>query len=94
MPKVQPSIFDERKRIVRSCIAANMERYAITDEQMAKCLAMTVQTFKKRKADPTSFTLFELQLMSKILKFTPIQAASIVLGRDLTAREFRDFILH
>ncbi len=93
MPKIKPSIFDERKRIVRACIAANMERYAITDEQMAKCLVMTIQTFKKRKVDPNSFTLFELQAMSRILKFTPVQAASIVLGRDITAKEVKDFIL-
>lgn len=94
MPKVKPSIFEERKRIVRSCIAANMERYAITDEYIAKSLNVTMVTYRKRKENPNSFTLQELQTLSRVLKFTPIQAASIVLGRDLTAREFRDFILH
>ena len=94
MPKVKPSIFEERKRIVRSCIAANMERYGITDEYIAKSLNVTMVTYRKRKENPNSFTLQELQTLSRVLKFTPIQAASIVLGRDLTAKEFRDFILH
>lgn len=94
MPKVKPSIFEERKRIVRSCIAANMERYGIADEYIAKSLNVTMATYRKRKENPNSFTLQELQTLSRVLKFTPIQAASIVLGRDLTAREFRDFILH
>lgn len=38
--------------IVRSCIAANMERYGITDEYIAKSLALTMVTYRKRKENP------------------------------------------
>ena len=71
-----------------------MERYAITDEYIAKSLNITMVTYRKRKENPNFFTLQDLQTLSRILKFTPVQAASIVLGRDLTAKEFRDFIIH
>ena len=93
MPKVKPSIFEERNRIVRSCICVNKERYGYTDEDLAKPLGVTLQTIKRRKKDPENFTLFELQALGRTLKFTPVQAASIVLGRDITSKEVKDFIL-
>ena len=93
MPKIKPYAFEERNRIVRSCIAANQERYAITNENLAKLLGVTPQTIRNRKKKPETFTLWELHALSRTLKFTPIQAASIVLGRDLTAKEVKDFIL-
>lgn len=93
MPKIKPSIYEERRRVVRACIAANQERYGYTDEQLAKLLSLSVQTIRRRKSDPGTFTLLELQALSRTLKFTPIQAASIILGRDITAKEVKDFIL-
>jgi len=93
MPKIKPSVFEERRRIVRACIAANQERYGYTDEQLAKLLSICVQTMRKRKQNPDSFTLFELQALSRTLKFTPVQAASMILGRDITSKEVKDFIL-
>lgn len=93
MPKLNPFAFEERNRIVRSCIAANQERYDFTDETLAKLLGITPKTMRNRKKNPENFTLWELQSLSRTLKFTPIQAASIVLGRDLTAKEVKDFIL-
>lgn len=93
MPKLTPSTFEERRRITRACITANQERYGYTDEQLAKRLCISVQTFRKRMKDPDNFTLCDLQSLSRTLKFTPIQAASIILGRDITAKEVKDFIL-
>ena len=93
MPKIKPSECEERRRIVRSCIMANQERYGYTDEQLAKFLSLSPQTIRKRKKDPETFTLWELQALSRILKFTPVQAASITLGRDITAKEVKNFIL-
>lgn len=93
MPKIKPSTFEERRCITRTCIAANQERYGYTDERLAKLLCITVQTFRKRKNDPDTFTLVELQSLSRALKFTSIQAASIILGRDIMAKEVKDFIL-
>ena len=43
--------------------------------------------------DPDYFTLVKLQSLGRTLEFTPIQAASVVLGRDITAKEMKDFIL-
>jgi len=93
MPKIKPSIYEERRRVVRACIAANQERYGYTDEQLAKLLSLSPQTIRRRKKDPDTFTLWELQALSRTLKFSPIQAASIVLGRDITAKEVKNFIL-
>lgn len=93
MSKIKPTQFEERQRITRACIACNQERYDISNASLAKCLGVSPQTLTKRKANPETFTLQELQFVAKLLKFTPVQAASIVLGRDLTAKEIKDFIL-
>lgn len=93
MPKLKPSPLEETYRILRAHIAGNQERYAITDEFLASRLGISVSTFKKRKTHPGTFTLNELHLIAKHLKFTPVQAASIALGRDITAKEVKDFIL-
>ncbi len=93
MPKLKTSSFEEHRRIVRACITANQERYGYNDEQLAKLLGISLQTFRKKKQTPDNFTLFELQALSHTLKFTPIQAAGIILGRDITAKEVKDFIL-
>lgn len=93
MPKLKPSPQEERNRIVRACIAANQERYNITDEFLAEHLGMTALTFRKKKKRPETFDLMDIQNLSKYLKFTPVQAASIALGREITSKEVKDFIL-
>ena len=93
MPKLKPSPQEERNRIVRACIASGQERQAITDEFLAEHLGIGISTFRKRKSHPELFTLGELQILSNYLKFTPIQAASIVLGRDITSKEVKEFIM-
>ena len=87
MAKLKPGIQEERNRIVRSCIRGNQERYGISDDLLAKRIGVVTRTVQNRRDRPENFTL------NQILKFTPVQAASMILGRDLTAREFRDFIL-
>ena len=93
MPKLKPTEQEEANRIIRSCIAANMERLAITNNQLAAKLGTTTRTVQNKRKRPETFTARELHQMSKALKFTPIQAASIALGRDLTRKEIKDFIL-
>ena len=93
MPKLKPSPEEDRNRIIRAIIAGNQERYAITDEFLAARLCISVSTFKKKKARPVNFDLMDIHVLSKHLKFTPVQAASIALGRDITAKEVKDFIL-
>ena len=93
MPKLKPSPQEDRNRIIRAIIAGNQERYAISDEFLAEHLNMSLMTFKKKKARPVNFDLMDIHVLSKHLKFTPVQAASIALGRDITAKEVKDFIL-
>lgn len=93
MPKLKPSDQEERNRIVRACIAGNQERQGIDDAGLAKYLGVVPDTVRNKKKRPETFTLRELQAVSRALKFSPIQSASIVLGRDLTTSEIRDFVL-
>lgn len=93
MPKLKPTEQEERARIVRACIAGNQERYGIDDEGLAHYLGVVPGTVRNKKKKPETFTLRELQAVGKALKFSPIQAASIVLGRDLTKSEIKDFII-
>lgn len=93
MPKLKPSEQEEANRIVRACIASNMERQALKDDDMAGRLGVTRLTVQNKRKRPETFSLQEVQRLSKILKFTPIQAASIALGRDLTSKEIKEFIL-
>ena len=94
MPKVQPYEFEERRRIVKACYDGNMARYNITIKQLAQKCRLTERTVNKHLAEPELLTLEELQAAAKLLHFTPIQAASIILGRDLTAKEIKDFIMN
>ena len=93
MPKLKPSDQEESNRVVRACISAGMERQAIDDEKLAVKVGVTKKTIQNKRHRPEPLTLQELQKMAKILKFTPFQAASVLLGRELTAKEIREFIL-
>lgn len=93
MPKLKPSEQEESNRIIRACISGNMERQAVNDEYLAARVGVTKQTIQKKRHQPETITVKELQRISKILKFTPLQAASIVLGRELTSKEVKEFIL-
>lgn len=93
MPKLKPTEQEAANRIVRSCISANMERQAMNNEQLAAVLGQTAITVRRKRNSPENFTLQDMQRMAKKLKFTPIQAASMVLGRDLTTKEIKEFIL-
>ena len=93
MPKTKPTDTDEANRIIRACIASNMERQGLNDEALAKRLGVVRLTVQNKRKRPETFTAGELRRLSKILNFTPIQAASMVLGRDLTTKEIKEFIL-
>ena len=93
MPRLRPSDQEESNRVVRACISAGMERQAIDDDQLASKLGVTKKTIQNKRHKPETLTLQELQKMAKALKFTPFQAASVLLGRELTTKEIREFIL-
>lgn len=93
MPRLKPSEREASGRVVRACISNNISLYATDEKSLALKLGITVQTLKNKRAKPETFTLGELWIISKTLKMTPIQAASIVLGRPLTNKEVREFIM-
>lgn len=93
MPRLKPSEQEEANRIIRAALSAGMERQALDNEQLASRMGITPQTIRSKRRRPETITVDELRRLSRLLKFTPIQAASIVLGRDLTAKELKDFIL-
>ncbi len=93
MPRLKPSEREERKRIVRAVISGNKERYGVDDVALAAQSGVTDRTLRSRRDDPGMYRLEELWALARELRFTPTQAVSIVLGRDLTAKEIKDFIL-
>lgn len=93
MPKVKPTDLEERRRIVRACIASNMELYRLDSETIAARMGFAERTFRNKRENPETFTMDELWKLSKILKFTPIQNASILAGQALTSGEVKKFIL-
>ena len=93
MPRLKPNPTEEASRVVRSCISSNMELYAVSEELLATKMGRTEKTVQNRWERPENFTLGELWAVAKAVKLTPIQAASIVLGRPLTSKEVKEFIL-
>lgn len=94
MPKTKPTEREERMRITKAALIGNQTRYGVDDHQLAKSLGIVVETYRNKKNhQPGQFSLEDMQALAKMLKFTPVQAASVLLGRDLTAKEIKDFIL-
>ena len=93
MPKLKPSMQEERTRIVRACIAGNKERLAIDDAALAVKVGVTTKTIQNKYHRPETYSLDEMQKIATVLKFTPLQAASVLLGRELTSKEIKEFIL-
>ena len=93
MPRLKVSSSEESSRVVRACINGNMALYNVSEDQMAVKMGVTKRTVQHRREDPRNYTLEELWTLSKTLKLTPVQAASIVLGRSLTSKEIKEFIL-
>ncbi|MGC6173215.1 hypothetical protein [Lacrimispora sp. 38-1] len=93
MPKLRPNEKEASSRVVRACISNNMALYSLNEEAMAVKLGVTPRTIQNKRSKPETFTLNELWDLGKALKITPIQAASIVLGRPLTSKEIKEFIL-
>ncbi|WP_026889889.1 hypothetical protein [Lacrimispora aerotolerans] len=93
MPKLKPSHKEALSRVERACISSNMDLYCLYEENVAVKLGITQWTIQNKRARPGTFTLSELWDLSKSLKLTPVQAASIVLRRPLTSKEIKEFIL-
>lgn len=93
MPKLKPTQTEEASRVVRACITGNMELHAVNEDLLATKMGVTKRTVQNRHDRPENFTLGELWALSRTIKLTPIQAASIVLGRSLTSGEIKEFLM-
>lgn len=89
MPKLKPDPKEEARRVVRSHISANLDLYGLDYEQVALKCRFTPTTFRNKRKRPETFTLDELWSAAKELKLTPLQAASIVLGRQVKESELK-----
>lgn len=93
MPKIKVNDREERNRVIRAILAGNRERYGVDIDTLATYMGVSSRTAYTRLELPETMLIKEVQGANKILRFTPIQAASIVLGRNLTAKEIKDFLL-
>ena len=66
---------------------------AIDDAALAIKVGVTKKTIQNKYHRPETYSLDEMQKIATVLKFTPIQAASVLLGRELTSKEIKEFIL-
>lgn len=93
MPKISPNEKEQCRRVVKACISSNMDLYHIDENEIALKLGFTTRTLRNKRECPDTFTVAELWKLSRLLKFTPIQNASIIAGKALTSKEIKDFIL-
>lgn len=88
MAKLPPSEAQQRAKLVRAIICANQERYDVTNKQLAKLLNVEEITISRKKNRIGGFDLNEIQIISQVLHFSPMQAASLALGREVKINEF------
>lgn len=93
MSRVPPNDKEKARRVVRACISNNMELYHLDNEVIAARLGFSERTFRNKRECPETFTMEELWKLSRILKFTPLQNASILSGQAMTSKEVKEFIL-
>lgn len=93
MPKVRANPTEEASRVVRACVSGNMALHNISEEQLAVKMGVTKRTVQNWRNDPKNIPVEKLWILAKTLKWTPIQAASVILGRPLTSKEVKEFIL-
>ena len=67
--KQETKIIKEKKILLKSIIRTKMELCGYAKEELAIFLFMSRSTFYNRIKDPDSFTVKEIQLLIKTLKF-------------------------
>lgn len=92
MPKLKPSKLEESRRVVRSCIAGNMELYGVKNKDLAARTGRGYSTISFRLRNPETYTLGDLWAMQDSLKLTPMQAASLILGKQITAKDLKEYL--
>ncbi|MDO4328727.1 MAG: hypothetical protein Q4C66_05260 [Lachnospiraceae bacterium] len=81
MPKLKPPENELRDDAVREALGRAMGKTKKSDEDMGICIMATRRTFQNRRKRPEKFTLKEIRLMDKVLKFTDEEIVSMVRGR-------------
>lgn len=70
MPKVRLSEMEEKARLVQGLISKNQTMLKLSDEEVAKKIALSKRTYQNKKNRPDTFKLCELWRTCKVLKFT------------------------
>jgi len=89
MPKLKPNNNEIARRNARAEIEACVIRGGLSKEQISAACGFTVNTYYNRRERPQDWTLGQLQTLAKKTGMTPLQAASIILGRPVTASEVK-----
>lgn len=84
---------EKKQNIARGIIAGGMARLGYEDADMQKILSVSHNTWQKYKKDPGTMSQSHIWILVDLLKLTPPQAASFALGRDLTADDFKQYVL-
>lgn len=84
---------EKRISVTRGIIAGAMARLGYEDQDMERILSVSRNTWQKYKKDPGTMSANDMWIITDLLKLTPPQAASMVLGRDLTADDFKQYVL-
>lgn len=77
MPKLKPTILDERQRVIRALISAKMEICKMDEETLATKSLMSKRTLQNKRKRPETFTMDEVWRIGDVLHFTAEDYASI-----------------
>lgn len=78
MPRVRLSETEEKARLVKGLILKNQAMLKMSDEEVAKKIAITKRTYQNKKNNPSTFKLGELWRTCKVLRFTEEEKEKIL----------------
>ncbi|MBP3543467.1 MAG: helix-turn-helix domain-containing protein [Lachnospiraceae bacterium] len=67
MPKLKPSPIEEKRAMIRGCIAGGMARHGMDYEKLATVAGISSRTLYSRMKKPETFRLDELMRISSKL---------------------------
>lgn len=68
MPVTKQTYLQEMQQRTKACISRYEQLRMVNDDKMAQILGIHVVTFKRKRENPTHFTLSEIYLLSRYLK--------------------------
>ncbi|MFT3982275.1 MAG: helix-turn-helix transcriptional regulator [Lachnospiraceae bacterium] len=78
MPKLRPSVEEQRNRAILGIIAKYQMIGAYTDQQVAAKGGIAPRTYSKRKNNPGGFSVEELSGICNALKVPPEERALMI----------------